>query len=503
MSNNKSIVKSSVWNLVGGSVPLIVGFLSIPFAIKGLGKEGFGILTIAWVVLGYFGMFDLGFAQATTKYCSQYLAKKEIDKFTSVFWVSLISSFSMGILGCVILMSSTPILVNKFLIIPDLMKSDARLTFFILSASLPFIISTTSLRGVLAASDRFDILNKIQMPSNVLTLIIPCFSYFFGIKLSVVITLIVIVRCIIFLIYIINSFKLHPYLRIYKGFDKLIFKSMLGFGGWISLSNLVSPILVYVDRFLIGALISVSSCSFYTAPYELVIRIRLFPNAIMEAIFPKFSSVENNDILKINVLFLKSVKYITIIMGFIVLFFIPFSNEILNIWLGPEFSTTSGIILQILAIGIFFNGIATVPFFLLQGIGRPDIPAKIHLIELILFSVIFYLMIKYFGIVGAAITWTSRAFFDFIILFIMAFKVNNKLFSGLQIKLILSALILIIVSVILVFLAFLFFTKIYIKLTLVMLICFTLSVLIWKYTLSITERSLLVSKFKEIIYRYS
>lgn len=499
MSNNNSIVKSSVWNLLGGGVPLIVGFLSIPFAIKGLGKEGFGILTIAWVVLGYFGMFDLGFAQATTKYSSQYLAKKEIEKFTSVFWVSLISSFIMGILGCIILLLSTPILVNKLLNIPEILKDDARITFYILSASLPFIISTTSLRGILAATNRFDILNKIQMPSNILTYIIPCFSYFFGFKLSIVISFIVIMRFIIFLICLIYSFKLHPYLRRYKGFDNLIFKSMLGFGGWISLSNLVSPILVYIDRFLIGALISVSSVSFYTAPYELVIRMRLFPNAIMDAVFPKFSSIGNEDTSKLSDLFLKSLKYIVIVMGIIILVFIPFSSEILLVWLGPEFSITSGIILQILAIGIFFNGIATVPFFLLQGIGRPDLPAKIHSLELVLFTLMFFLMINYFGIYGAAITWTCRAIFDFILLFITTYIVNNKLFSGSQFKLILSALLLIIFSVILVYLVFLFFSSIYIKIVFEIVVLIILSVLIWKYTLSDIEHALIRTKLKELI----
>ena len=50
---------------MGMVLPLIVGVLSIPFAIKGLGKEGFGILTIAWVILGYFGLFDFGLSRAT------------------------------------------------------------------------------------------------------------------------------------------------------------------------------------------------------------------------------------------------------------------------------------------------------------------------------------------------------------------------------------------------------------------------------------------------------
>ncbi len=504
MDSKNTIVKSSIWNLVGGAIPLIVGFLSIPFAIKGLGNEGFGILTIAWIVLGYFGMFDLGFAQATTKYSAQYLAKQDFEKFNSVFWVSLITSFVMGLIGCLILTSTTHLIVEKFLNIPDALKEDAKLTFMILGASLPFIISTTSLRGVISASNRFDILNKIQTPSNVLTYILPCLSYFFTLKLSFIIILIVIMRLAIFLVYIITSFKLHPYLLNYKGFDKIIFKSMLGFGGWISLSNLLSPILVYIDRFLIGSLISISSVSFYTAPYELVIRTRLFPNAIVDAIFPKFSSFEVGKVNStISDLFLKSLKYITIVMGLVVMIFISFSSEIINIWLGAEYIEISGKILQILAVGIFFNGIATVPFFLLQGIGRPDIPAKIHTIELILFALMFYFMIKYYGLLGAAITWSTRTTFDFILLFVMTYVIDKNFLSGSQFKLILKSFLIILISTTLVFILYYFINILFIKILLVALIFLLVIYLIWNFTIDNEERTIISSKWINIISKNS
>ena len=41
-------------------LPLLVGVVALPIIIRGLGKDAFGAFQLAWVVLGYFAMFDLG-----------------------------------------------------------------------------------------------------------------------------------------------------------------------------------------------------------------------------------------------------------------------------------------------------------------------------------------------------------------------------------------------------------------------------------------------------------
>ena len=498
-----SIVKNTFFNLFGGIVPVIIGFISIPFAIKGLGKDGFGVLTIGWIVLGYFGLFDLGFSQATTKFSSQYLSKDDTEKFNSVFWVSLITSLGMGSIGSIIFFIFTPLLINRILTIPVSLLLDAKNTFLILGGMLPIIIATTSLRGIMAASNRFDLLNKIQMPSNILTYIIPCLSYVFGFSLTLVIILISVMRLSVFLIYLYFSFSLHPYISRKPTFDKKIFKSMLGFGGWISLSNFVSPLLVYFDRFLIGSLISVASVSFYTAPYELVIRTRLFPNAIMESIFPKFSSIDIEDgVQTISDLFLKSFKYITIVMSFIVFIFLTYSYEILYLWLGDIFAETSKNVLQILAIGLFFNAIATVPFFLLQGIGKPNIPAKIHVLELFIFSTMFYFMIKYYGLNGAAITWTCRTFFDFILLSFATYKVQKKIFLGEEVKMILRLFLIIILTLGVSYYLQIITHSLIIKISFSIFFGWIMAFLIWNFTINNLEKKMILHRISVFYNRF-
>ena len=70
---NKSITHNVLWNLVGAGLPLLVAIFVIPILIKNIGTARFGVLTLAWAVVGYFSLFDLGLGRAITKLASESL----------------------------------------------------------------------------------------------------------------------------------------------------------------------------------------------------------------------------------------------------------------------------------------------------------------------------------------------------------------------------------------------------------------------------------------------
>ena len=74
------LARNTLLNLIGQGLPLVVAVVTIPFIIHGLGIERFGLLSLAWVVLGYFAIFDLGLGLATTKFVGEALGKGEEDQ---------------------------------------------------------------------------------------------------------------------------------------------------------------------------------------------------------------------------------------------------------------------------------------------------------------------------------------------------------------------------------------------------------------------------------------
>jgi O-antigen/teichoic acid export membrane protein len=64
--NNRLLVTNVFWNLLGMGIPLLVAIFTIPLLIDGLGISRYGILTIVWMIIGYFNLFDLGIGTVLT-----------------------------------------------------------------------------------------------------------------------------------------------------------------------------------------------------------------------------------------------------------------------------------------------------------------------------------------------------------------------------------------------------------------------------------------------------
>lgn len=194
-------------------------------------------------------------------------------------------------------------------------------------------------------------------------------------------------------------------------------RQLLGFGGWMTITNIVGPLMVILDRFLIGALISVTAVAYYTTPFEIVTRLFIIPNALVGVFFPAFSLSFVKDRNHVSHLFWRGTKYILLALYPIIILIVIFAPNGLNIWLGSDFAENSTFVLQWLAIGVFINSLAQVPFALIQGAGRPDLTAKIHILELPCYLLVIWNMIKSYGIEGAAMAWTARVSADAVLLF--------------------------------------------------------------------------------------
>jgi O-antigen/teichoic acid export membrane protein len=101
----------------------------------------------------------------------------------------------------------------------------------------------------------------------------------------------------------------------------------------------------------------------------------------------------------------------------LILIIITFSHEGLALWIGSEFADKSSHVLRWIALGVFINSLGQIPFAFLQGSGRPDITAKLHLLELLFYLPAVWLLIVVYGIEGAAVAWAVRMVVDTLILF--------------------------------------------------------------------------------------
>ena len=188
----------------------------------------------------------------------------------------------------------------------------------------------------------------------------------------------------------------------------------------MTVTNIVGPLMVYLDRFLIGAFISVTAVAYYATPYEVVTKLWLISGAVVSVLFPAFSTTLAQDRARTVRLFGRGINYIFLALFPLSLIIVTLAHEGMTVWLGAEFADNGAFVLQWLAVGVFINSIAHIPFTLVQGAGRPDLTAKMHLIELPFYLLILWWLLGVYGIKGAAVAWVVRVGIDTLILFAMA-----------------------------------------------------------------------------------
>lgn len=411
------LARNALGNLLSQGVPMAAAVLTIPVLIAGLGTDRFGVLTLSWMVLGYFSLFDLGLGRALTKMVAETLGLGREDELPSLVGTALALMMALGLAGtaCVGLLSSW--LVGSLLKVPAEFQRETLYAFYLMAAALPFVITTAGLRGVMEAHQRFGLINVVRTSVGVFSLVGPLLVLPFSRSLVPVVGVIFAGRLVSWAIHVVLCLRTVPGLKHGFRVRAELVRPLITFGGWMTLCNIINPLMVQMDRFVIGAFISTAAVAYYTTPYELVTKFWFLSNAILGVMFPAFATSFVQDRQRTGLIFGRTVKYVFLILFPITLAAVTLAPEILQIWLGGEFAARSAHVMRWLALGVFLCGLAQVPSALTQGVGRPDVTFKLHLIELLPYAVMAWFLIRGRGIEGAAMAWTARTVLDIVLFF--------------------------------------------------------------------------------------
>lgn len=420
LTGGRVLARNTIINLTGYGVPLLVALFAIPILVKGLGTERFGVLTLVWMLVGYFSLFDLGIGRATTKFVAENIAKQETDVLSQLVWTSLGLLFCLGLVGTLLLVLLNPLLVFHIFTIPAYLSNETSKAFYLIAASIPLVLGMAGIRGVLEAQQRFALINAIKIPVSSAFFAAPLLVLMYSNSLYPITVALIGTRLIEFIAYSFFCIQSIPGMKHPQWPNSAYVKKMLRFGGWLTVTNIIGPLMTYMDRFIIGGILSMTAVAYYTTPYDFVARLGVIPGSLLGVMFPALSASFVMNISRFNFLYDKTVKSVLYIMTPVVLMLTVMAHPFLNFWLGKEFAAQSTLVFQLLSIGTLVNSIGQVPYSAIQAMGRPDITAKIHLLELpVYLAMIWFLALK-IGIAGAALAWLIRVVIDTIVLYRLA-----------------------------------------------------------------------------------
>lgn len=418
------LARNATLNLVTEGWIFLVLIVTIPKLVFYFGEASFGLFSIAWVVVGYLAFLDIGVSSATTKFTSEYLARHNGRQIGNMVRTALAANSVMGVVAGGVAVAVAPLLIHYAFKIPGPMRSEAFMVFVGVAFALPVLLIQGVLRAVLSSYQRFDWINLVNGSVISLQWVVMTLLAWRGFGVVTVVWVAVLARVVMVAFYVYLLQRLIPDIFAHSTFCWETLWRLMHFGVWVSVSQVMSPILVYLDRMMIAALVSLQAVTIYTIPTEVFNRLGILPSCLMATLFPAFShhgaiGVNSGQMARLYNLTLRYLLFV--VFPLFALLFVN-AQDILAVWMGPKFSTEGTRVLQILAVGALVNLLARLPYGAVQAIGRPDITGKIHMLELPIYLALCVLLILRWGIAGAALACTVRLSLDAFLMFWAAHK---------------------------------------------------------------------------------
>ncbi len=410
-----SIRRDTCYNLSGQLIPLAITLITLPTFLALIGESRYGMLAIVWVLLGYLGLFDLGMSRATAQRVAQLDPASPTER-SAVVWTALIAITAVGLVGGVSMWTVGHLVLSKPTPVDGLqVELHAALPW--LALALPVTMGASALMGALQGREQFLALNVVQVVVTSLALVLPLVvaaAGYTGLDWLIPATL---APRVLGTMLLFGLCRRHVPLTRQPVFDAGRLRSLLGYGGWITVTAVVGPLLAVADRLIIGAVLGASAVAFYTIPQGLVSRGTMLAGSLAGAIFPRFAARTRSDR---DALMGSALEALAVIMTPVVFMALWCVDPFFGLWLGPDIASRSVPVAQVLLLGLWFNSLAYVPHARLQGEGNARAVAVIHLAELVPYALLLWALLWVWGIFGAAVAWTTRVAVDALLLLLLS-----------------------------------------------------------------------------------
>ena len=136
-----SIRRNTAYNLLGSVIPLAVSLVTIPIYLNLIGESRYGVLAIAWLLLGYFGLFDLGLGRATAQRIAALRDASGAER-AETFWTALAMNLCLGVFGALLMWPVAGYFFGQVFKIDDALRPE-------MPAAIPWLMLAVSRKRAL------------------------------------------------------------------------------------------------------------------------------------------------------------------------------------------------------------------------------------------------------------------------------------------------------------------------------------------------------------------
>lgn len=419
-------LRNALFNVGEGIITPALWVISAPIFVRKLGTDHFGIWMLVNGVIGAGGILSMGLTDATTKFVSKYRALNDMANVRRVTQATLLLYIVLGGVATLIVLGIAPWLATHGF---KLVESDRPLALAALRIGGFGILARfidNVFFSVFQGFERFDLNARVVVAVNTITTALNIFLVLTGYGLVPVLSAVVVMILVgsIAKAIVIRRY-IDPEIRFIPRCSRESLHELLGFGVYSWVRQVMTLVVGYADRFLLGAYAGMTQVSYYTVCLQVMTQINGLLNRAGAFLFPLSSVLfEQGDRTRLRTIYNKSqFVFITLSCVLILPIYVT-SGAFLRHWMGAEFAQQAALLLSLLCIRYVFTPEGIVNTGYLLGLGLVRLQALLVALSGAASLAGMIVLIPKYGALGAVLA----QFLNFPIMLVNRYVIDRRLF---------------------------------------------------------------------------
>jgi len=416
-------------NYAGRAWSFLSAFIFVPFYLRFLGSEAYGIVGFYTVVLGFLAFADAGLTATLNREFARsdrtllYKANLLVTVETIYICICFIIIISIWIFA--------PLIASRWLSSGSIASHDIIFFVRLISIGVAFQLISSLYQGGLMGLQKQVLANSILIGYGVMRsgiILIPLYFFpalttYFSWQIGITIIYFFVLRVIV---------KKEVKTEKKAAFSKSILTDIWHFAAGMFALSILSSILIQADKLVVSNLFSLSEFGFYTLASTFSQIPLMLVTPIGLAVLPKFTQqISIGNQIDVIILFRKTTYLVVAIASFIAFFLAAYAPDILLLWThNIDVMNNVSQVARILCVGTLFQAAQLMVYYLAIANGYTKINILLGILSVIFFVPALYILITYLGIIGAGIPWLIMSLITFMILgYVILRKFTNHTFK--------------------------------------------------------------------------
>jgi O-antigen/teichoic acid export membrane protein len=402
------LIRNTIANFVGQLLYPLLALALVPFYVRHVGIEGYGLIGLIAMIVSVLGVFSRGLGSALQREFGRRSATPEgcrslptlLRSFEVVYWLL---GAALGVILAVVALSTGARWIRA-----DTIPHETILTCLgLLALRVALAFPHSVYQSVFIGTER-------QLQGNVLNALLAVSSAAAGVAAILIFGSVVAVYAaesmlagLFLLIFRARAFAVLPAVPAVFAVQEV--RGLLGISTDLIWTNGIGLLITTLDRVVISAALPVAAFGIYTAASSVARAVGLGLNPFLTAAYPETCRTATIGSQQQQVDHLLQTAVVVAALGAAVTMpLAAFSADVLQLWLADAVLARAGApVVSACALGSLAIGLATVLYQWQMATGATRYGVKFNTAALIWFPLILWLMVARFGLVGAALAWLT------------------------------------------------------------------------------------------------